>query len=106
MNVDIKEYSCVLCGQIFIPAPEHIYKDHRGKYCSWRCFNHRNDHKKKAYNAKTVDQFDLDGNFVNRYPSTRKAADAIDGCQDRISVACRTGRIYKGCYWEYVKEVE
>lgn len=36
---------CGRCGKAFIPAPQHIYKDNGKSYCSWTCFNHRNDYK-------------------------------------------------------------
>lgn len=34
------EARCGVCGRIFVPAPEHVYKDKRhpyGKVCSWSC---------------------------------------------------------------------
>lgn len=34
---------CKKCGQVFIPAPMHIYKDGNRYYCKWTCYNHRND---------------------------------------------------------------
>lgn len=34
---------CKKCGKIFIPAPMHIYKQGSKWYCSWTCYNHRND---------------------------------------------------------------
>ena len=39
----MKENKCPRCGKKFIPAPYHIYKSGKRRYCSWTCFNHRND---------------------------------------------------------------
>lgn len=42
------EVKCKKCKKVFIPAPQHVYRDQRGSYCSWHCFNHRKDKKKKG----------------------------------------------------------
>lgn len=33
------EVKCPVCGKMYIPAPEHIYKDKRTprRVCSWKC---------------------------------------------------------------------
>lgn len=43
INGILPEKKCRKCGKIFIPAPLHIYKDKSRWYCSWTCYNHRND---------------------------------------------------------------
>ena len=40
---NIIETDCVKCGKKFVPAPYHVYKTWKGYYCSWSCYNHRND---------------------------------------------------------------
>ena len=40
------EKKCAKCGKNFISAPEHVYKTNRKWYCSWTCYNHRNDEGK------------------------------------------------------------
>ncbi len=43
------EKKCAKCGKVFLAAPEHIYRD-KGKsewYCTWKCFNHKDDEKNK-----------------------------------------------------------
>lgn len=42
-DTDLVEVKCKKCGKLFIPAPFHVFKDYRGMYCSWTCFNHRKD---------------------------------------------------------------
>ena len=44
---NIVETECPKCGKVFVPAPYHVYKTHNGYYCSWSCFNHRNDKKEQ-----------------------------------------------------------
>lgn len=39
----MKEIKCPRCGKSFIPAPYHIYKSGKRLYCSWTCFNRRNE---------------------------------------------------------------
>lgn len=41
---------CKKCGKMFPPAALHIYKEGAKYYCSWTCYNHRNDEK---YGPKT-----------------------------------------------------
>lgn len=37
------ERKCSKCGKVFVPAPLNIYKKNGKVYCSWTCYNHRND---------------------------------------------------------------
>ena len=41
MEFPFKEMTCVVCGKIFIPAPEHIYNEERGgkvkHICGYNC---------------------------------------------------------------------
>lgn len=39
----IRETKCKKCGKNFVIAVEHRYKDGSKYYCSWTCYNHRND---------------------------------------------------------------
>lgn len=41
--IGIKTAVCKKCGQIFIPAPMHVFKDGKHWYCKWSCYNHRHD---------------------------------------------------------------
>jgi len=53
--------------------------------------------------SKTVVQYDLNENELNRYPSLKYAADGVSGSRSPISNACRKGLIYKGCKWKYIQ---
>jgi hypothetical protein len=44
--VFLTEKRCAKCGKTFIAAPYHIYKKGVKWYCSWTCYNHRNDAEK------------------------------------------------------------
>lgn len=39
----IRTAVCPKCGQEFIVAAQHRYKAGKKYYCTWTCFNHRND---------------------------------------------------------------
>ena len=42
-NQIIPQKKCRKCGKYFIPAPMHVYRVGSKYYCSWTCYNHRND---------------------------------------------------------------
>lgn len=44
-NEVIKEKKCAKCGKNFIVAVEHRYRKGSKYFCSWTCYNHRNDGK-------------------------------------------------------------
>lgn len=37
------EKKCAKCGKNFVAAPYHRFKENSKWYCSWTCYNHRND---------------------------------------------------------------
>lgn len=39
----ITERKCSRCGKMFVVAPQHIYRKNGKIYCSWTCYNHRNE---------------------------------------------------------------
>jgi hypothetical protein len=41
----LNEKKCKKCGRTFIAAAYHVYKIGSKWYCSWTCYNHRNDKK-------------------------------------------------------------
>lgn len=49
LDEEFPRYRCERCGKEFIPAPQHVYKgfaehyDTEEVYCSWSCFNQRDD---------------------------------------------------------------
>lgn len=46
------EKHCKKCGKLFIPAPEHIYREGSKFYCKWSCYLHRNDLEVKKKDDK------------------------------------------------------
>lgn len=44
----LEEKTCAKCGKVFIPAPFHRFYINYKWYCSWTCYNHRNDVGKGA----------------------------------------------------------
>lgn len=100
------EVRCVRCGKLFIQAPQHIYKDHKGIYCSWTCFNHRKDvdaTKKYRPCSYEVEQYSIDGDFIRVFPDAKSAAEHFNGTPNGIRVACRNETNYKGFVWRYRK---
>lgn len=95
----LQESHCVKCGKPFFKAPQHVYKDHKGVYCSWSCFNHRKEKKNRP--SKCVEQYSKSGRLVCTFPSAAAAAEHISGTADNIRTACRECSFYKGYLWRY-----
>lgn len=98
------EVYCSKCGKMFIPAPQHIYKDHKGIYCSWTCFNHRNDGELIQHSRPRiykVEQYSLDGELIAVFQSSTEAAEYINGTANALRIACRSKTPYKGFMWRY-----
>lgn len=53
-NNYIRTAICKKCGKEFIPAPLHIYKAGSKYYCSWTCYNHREDEPKEHKTSNTT----------------------------------------------------
>lgn len=101
------ERGCAKCGKIFIPAAYHRYRDKYGLYCSWHCYNHREEDRetiKKVY--KRVLQYDDTGNLVKEYHSATDAAEHTGFVFKQIQKACRSHEPYKGFLWAYEGVVE
>lgn len=96
----MEEKICNKCKKVFIPAPEHIYKDGDNIYCSWTCYNHRKDGV-ATHGPRMVEVYDKDGDLTRRFASVRKAADFTGFNEQTIREACRTGRLYQGFIWKY-----
>lgn len=83
----LEEAKCARCGKEFYPTAEHVYKDYfNKKYCSWTCYNHRNDGKQKVY--KEVEQYTLDGEFVRDFKSANEAAEFVGCNPSNIRMVC------------------
>lgn len=102
------ETKCKRCGKNFFVAPYHIYRDEKGMYCTWTCYNHRNDDKPKAQtHPKSIPiiQYDKSGNVVKTFDSLAEAASHINGTAKTISRVCKTRTPYKGYLWRYKNDV-
>lgn len=59
----------------------------------------------KAYWSKPVNQYDINGNFIQEYYSAREAGRCLNVDSSGISKVCRDGKgIYKGFIWRYKNE--
>ena len=100
----MREVCCPKCRKVFIPAPQHVFRDGRGFYCSWTCYNHRTPQTRKS-RSHQVEQCNLRGEFVALFNSPKQAADAILGNEKKIRDACKTYTVYKGSIWRYCYDV-
>ena len=103
------ETKCKRCGKNFWVAPYHIYRDEKGMYCTWTCYNHRNDDEPKAQtqHPKSIPiiQCDKSGNAVATFNSIAEAATHINCTAKTISRACKTHKPCKGYLWRYKNDV-
>ena len=100
-STNLIEHYCVRCGKIFFPTPMWVYKDNKGRYCSWTCFNHRNDDKKPRWQA--VECLYSNGEYVCTFQSATKAAEWVGTTTDLIKRAINNETPYKGYLWRYKK---
>ena len=98
-----REEFCKRCGKIFVPAAQHIYRDYKGIYCSWTCYNHRNDGK-SPIKTKKVGQYTPEGDLIRIYESAKEAAEIIGGELKGIRMACTQRLTYFGHKWRYEEE--
>lgn len=91
------EHYCPHCGKIFFPTPMHVYKDSKHRYCSWTCFNHRNDGKKHRWSM--VEALYSDGTVAMTFQSATKAAEWLGGQPHEIKQAIDNNTTYKGYLW-------
>lgn len=96
------EVICGKCGKIFVPAPQHIFKDDAHMYCSWTCYNHRDKEKKvKGKHSRSVIMRDLNGNKVKEFASAQNASECTGFHVNGIRDACRESTVLRGFLWEY-----
>lgn len=99
--------TCPVCGKTFCPAPYHVYEDEHGVYCSWTCFNHRNEVARarirtRGQRGRPVEQLTLEGELVNAFQSAEIAAGAINVCSVSIRKACKAyPKPFKKYLWRF-----
>lgn len=102
INSILPERKCSLCGKLFIPAPELVYRDKRKgtMYCSYPCYNHRNDNAPQK-TRKLVQMFSLNGELLKVFPSAVIASEHTGFDVGAIRDACRKQAVYYGYLWRY-----
>lgn len=100
----LTEFFCPICGKLFIPAPQHIYKENGKVYCSWTCFCRRVV-KEKAKKVKIIEQCSKDGDVIRTFKGAVEAAELINGTEDSIRKACKNSKAYKGYLWRYKNDL-
>ena len=100
----IKEVLCSKCGKNFVPAPQHIYRDEKGCYCSWTCYNHRKDGR-KPLKFKKVNLYSQSGTLIKTFTSATDAAEFTGLSIKNIQRACREKSVYSGYFWRYENDL-
>lgn len=108
-----------LVGQMFISNPDNLpilnHKDeNKHNNCVYNlewCDNKYNvnygtsQERKAQKQRKMVYKYDLEGNFIEKYISTREAAKSVNGNTGGISRVCNNQRkTYKGYIWKYNRD--
>lgn len=112
--VEIVDRRCDRCDKAFVPAPYHIYRDdvkrgrsHRHRiFCSWTCYNHRNDDRKVGKRgaprkkvAVYTTAIDTAGWILFKYyTNIDEAAADFEVSSETIAKHCRSGKPYKKKY--------
>lgn len=97
------EVKCQKCGKMFIPAPLHRFRDEKGFYCSWTCYNHRVQKQAQPVGKKPqrVAMCDQTGAEVRVFQSALKAYEITGYDYKAIQYACKNGTKFRGYYWKY-----
>lgn len=100
------ECICPKCKKNFIKAPQNIFKDERGDYCGWTCYNHRNDKQPTtAKKVKAVEMLSLSGTLLKVFTSANDAAETTGYSFKKIQLACREQSAYHGYLWRYKNDL-
>jgi hypothetical protein len=99
----LREEICPKCGKLFIPAPEHIFREDGRSWCKWTCWNHRREKPKRVGGkvATSVEMISLSGEKSIIFTSAKEAADCMGFRANGIRDACREKTPYMGYLWEY-----
>ena len=108
--------NCPVCGKEFFPKYGWAYKREGIKYCSWTCLRratkdekkpelHVDDPlcrpKKNSWHVKVVQQLNKEKNVIATFKGAEEVADILGHNAECVRQACRSGNLYKGCYWRY-----
>ncbi len=100
------DHRCPVCGKNFIPAPFHLYVHNKVKLCSWTCMlkaeRAAEELEEKRYATKPVLVFDIDGNYIGRYTSSKQAAKHQNVSDISVRKCCRGEcKTVKGLIFKY-----
>ena len=100
------EMICPKCKKLFIPAPLHRYRDEKGFYCSWTCYNHR-DQKNTLRGKKPqkVIMCDRTGAEIQVFQSALKASEITGYDYKSIQYACQNSTTHHGYLWRYKNDL-
>lgn len=100
------EMYCRKCNKLFVPAPLHRYRDDHGFYCSWTCYNHRNQNNRlRGKKPQKVVMCDRNGNEIQTFQSALKAAERTGYEYQSIQNACKNSTPYRGYLWRYENDL-
>lgn len=103
----LRQKNCPICGKEFYPTLEWVYKVDEVPYCSWTCYRKAPPPKEVILGApvrRIIDQYSLEGEYIETYKGLTPASDAVYGSEDSIAAAIREKRPYKGYLWRYQED--
>ena len=100
------EVRCYGCGKLFVPAPEHVYKEEGKPVCTWTCLcslRRRKEQKRwSRENVSPVEMLDQEGEHITFFPSARAAGEAMGIDPQNIRAACSGRKGFCGGYmWRW-----
>lgn len=96
------EAKCPKCKKLVFPTPDWVYTDKDKFYCSWTCFNHRNDNAKQRW--REVEQYTEDGVVLRTFRSANNAAEFVGVNTRYMLSACKNGTKLRNTYWRFKDE--
>ena len=95
----IEGVKCPRCGKEHYPTPDHVYRDSKGMYCGWHCFNHRYDDELE----RKVEMVNSEGEVVRTFNSIAEAIAQVRGQAFRVIRAIAQKEEYRNYFWRYKK---
>ncbi len=101
------EMICPKCGKLFIPAPLHRFRDEGRVYCSWTCYNHRDQktYTLRGRKPQRVAMCDRTGTEIQEFQSALKASELTGYDYKGIQFACNSSTTFRGYLWKYKEKI-
>lgn len=72
---DLIERTCPVCGSIFLPTSQHVYRtSSKTPVCSWSCLCAWRKRRARARGNGVVLMYDMDGRMIGEFNNAAEAA--------------------------------